>query len=113
MMQAYLGRHRSLQPVQLGGQSRKETVASIIPNIAEYWWRARIGFAPATEYLFTGDLMTATEAERIELINHVVPGDQLDERVYGLPGDWLAARCGRSPRPSRPSIFRCVSSPIR
>jgi len=43
-----------------------------------------IGFARAKEYLFTGDLMTAAEAERIGLINHVVPADQLDEKVYGL-----------------------------
>jgi enoyl-CoA hydratase/carnithine racemase len=42
------------------------------------------GFARAKEYLFTGDLMTAAEAERIGLINHVVPADQLDEKVYGL-----------------------------
>jgi enoyl-CoA hydratase/carnithine racemase len=31
--------------------------------------------------LFTGDLMTAAEAERIGLINHVVPADQLDESL--------------------------------
>ena len=34
--------------------------------------------------MFTGDLMTAAEAERIGLINHVVPADQLDAKVYGL-----------------------------
>jgi enoyl-CoA hydratase len=47
-------------------------------------WPQLIGFARAKEYLFTGDLMTAAEAERIGLINHVVPSDQLDEKVYGL-----------------------------
>jgi enoyl-CoA hydratase len=47
-------------------------------------WPQLIGFARAKEYLFTGDLMTAAEAERIGLINHVVPADQLDEKVYGL-----------------------------
>ena len=39
-------------------------------------WPQLVGFAR--------DLMTAAEAERIGLINHVVPADQLDEKVYGL-----------------------------
>jgi enoyl-CoA hydratase len=43
-----------------------------------------IGFARAKEYLFTGDLMTAAEAHRIGLINHVVPAEELDEKVYAL-----------------------------
>jgi enoyl-CoA hydratase len=47
-------------------------------------WPQLIGFARAKEYLFTGDLMTAAEAYRIGLINHVVPPEQLDEKVYGL-----------------------------
>jgi enoyl-CoA hydratase len=47
-------------------------------------WPQLIGSARAKEYLFTGDLMTAAEAERIGLINHAVPADQLDEKVYGL-----------------------------
>jgi enoyl-CoA hydratase len=47
-------------------------------------WPQLIGFARAKEYLFTGDLMTAAEAHRIGLINHVVPADALDEKVYGL-----------------------------
>ena len=51
---------------------------------AQLIWPQLIGFGRAKEYLFTGDLMTAAEAERIGLINHVVSADQLDERVYGL-----------------------------
>src|SRR5262245_35476533 len=47
-------------------------------------WPQLVGYARAKEYLLTGDLMTAAEAERIGLINHVVPADQLDEKVYGL-----------------------------
>jgi enoyl-CoA hydratase len=47
-------------------------------------WPQLVGFARAKEYLLTGDLMTAAEAERIGLINHCVPADQLDDKVYGL-----------------------------
>lgn len=47
-------------------------------------WPQLVGFARAKEYLLTGDLMSAAEAERIGLINHVVPADQLDEKVYAL-----------------------------
>lgn len=36
-------------------------------------WPLLCGLAKAKEYLMTGDLMTAAEAERIGLINHVVP----------------------------------------
>ena len=47
-------------------------------------WPQLIGFARAKEYLFTGDLMTAAEAHRIGLVNHVVPPGELDEKVYTL-----------------------------
>ena len=47
-------------------------------------WPELVGFARAKEYLFAGDLMSATEAERIGLINHVVSADELDDKVYGL-----------------------------
>jgi enoyl-CoA hydratase len=47
-------------------------------------WPQLVGFARAKEYLMTGDLMTATEAERIGLINHVVAADELDDKVYTL-----------------------------
>ena len=46
-------------------------------------WPQLVGFARAKEYLLTGDLMSATEAERIGLINHVVAADELDAKVYG------------------------------
>jgi enoyl-CoA hydratase len=52
-------------------------------------WPQLVGFARAKEYLFTGDLMTAAEAELIGLINHVVPVDQASP-----PSQWVA--CVRS-----------------
>ena len=44
-------------------------------------WPQLIGYARAKEYLMTGDLMTAAKAAEIGLINHVVPQDELDQRV--------------------------------
>ena len=47
-------------------------------------WPQLVGYARAKEYLMTGDLMTAVEAARIGLINHSVPSEELDNRVYEL-----------------------------
>ncbi|HEX7096770.1 MAG TPA: enoyl-CoA hydratase/isomerase family protein, partial [Acidimicrobiales bacterium] len=44
-------------------------------------WPMLVGANRAKEYLLTGDLLTAEEAERIGLVNHVVPPEQLDEAV--------------------------------
>jgi enoyl-CoA hydratase/carnithine racemase len=41
-------------------------------------WPQLIGFAKAKQYLLTGDPITATEAERIGLINFSVPAAELD-----------------------------------
>ena len=44
-------------------------------------WPQLVGYARAKEYLMTGDPIIASEAERIGLINHVVPESELDARV--------------------------------
>ena len=43
-------------------------------------WPLAVGPARAKEYLMTGDPLTATEAERLGLVNHVVPPEELSER---------------------------------
>ncbi|MDN5939278.1 MAG: enoyl-CoA hydratase-related protein [Salinisphaera sp.] len=53
-------------------------------------WPQLVGFARAKEYLLTGNLMTAAEAERIGLINHAVAAEDLDAKTYGL-AEQLAA----------------------
>ncbi len=42
-------------------------------------WPLAVGPARAKEYLLTGDPVPAQEAERIGLVNHVVPADELFE----------------------------------
>lgn len=46
---------------------------------AAYLLPRTIGLAKATELLYTGDFISAQEAERIGLYNRVVPGDKLAE----------------------------------
>jgi enoyl-CoA hydratase len=46
-------------------------------------WPQLVGYARAKEYLMSGDALEAKEAERIGLVNHVVPLDDLDEAAYG------------------------------
>ena len=53
-------------------------------------WPQLVGYARAKQYLFTGDALSADEAERIGLINQVVPDAELDTAVAAF-ADRLAA----------------------
>lgn len=53
-------------------------------------WPTLIGLPRAMEYLLTGDAMTAKTAAEIGLINHAVPMEELDEKVFAM-ADRLAA----------------------
>lgn len=47
-------------------------------------WPLLIGINRAKEYLMTGDAMTAPEAERMGLVNHCVPSNQVLPRAFEL-----------------------------
>ena len=47
-------------------------------------WPLAVGPARAKEYLMTGDPVSAVEAERIGLVNHVVPADELQDRAMAF-----------------------------
>ncbi|MEO1361614.1 MAG: enoyl-CoA hydratase/isomerase family protein [Pseudomonadota bacterium] len=47
-------------------------------------WPQLIGFAKAKELLMTGDLLSASEAKELGLINYAVPTDELDAKVGEL-----------------------------
>ncbi len=44
-------------------------------------WPQLVGYARAKELLLTGDMLTASEAQELGLINHAVPTEALDARV--------------------------------
>ena len=44
-------------------------------------WPQLIGYARAKEMLMTGDILSATQAHEMGLINHVVPAAELDAKV--------------------------------
>ena len=71
-------------------------------------WPQLVGFARAKEYLLTGDLLDATEAERIGLINRVVPRERLDETVNAL-ADKLANGATKAIKWTK----SCVNIPLR
>ena len=52
-------------------------------------WPQLIGYARAKEFLMTGEMLTAERAERIGLVNYVVPPNELDARVDAM-ADTLA-----------------------
>lgn len=59
-------------------------------------WPFRIGMLRTKELLFTGDLVDGTAAERMGMVNHAVPADELDsstlafcERIAKAPLDAL------------------------
>lgn len=45
-----------------------------------------VGLAKAAEMIYTGEAITASEAERIGLVNRVVPIQELEKSVYELAG---------------------------
>jgi len=53
-------------------------------------WPQLVGFARAKEFLMTGEMLSATRAAEMGLINYAVPGDQLDSKVAEVVGKILA-----------------------
>ena len=49
-----------------------------------------IAVKPALEMLFTGDFIDAAEAQRLGLVNRVVPAEELEAEVERLIGKLLA-----------------------
>ena len=71
-------------------------------------WPQLVGFAKAKEYLLTGDLLGAKEAERIGLINYAVPREQLDAKVNAM-----AEKLARGATKAIKWTKTCMNIPLR
>lgn len=58
-----------------------EIKVGVFPPIAALHYPRRIGYARALRLILSGDVITATEAARIGLVDRVVPADELAECV--------------------------------
>jgi enoyl-CoA hydratase len=51
----------------------------LVASVGPYVWPTQVGLNIAKEYLLTGDLLTATEAHRLGMVNHVHPIEDLPD----------------------------------
>lgn len=66
----------------------------------------------AFEMLTTGDFIDATRAERIGLVNHVVPQDELDTRMRAL-ADTIAGKLGAAVKIGKRAFYDQIEMDIR
>jgi enoyl-CoA hydratase len=72
--------------------SFSDPVVSLGISGVEYFGHPwEVGVRKAKEMLFTGEAITARDAHRLGMVNHVVPGEQLQERVLEL-AETIASR---------------------
>jgi cyclohexa-1,5-dienecarbonyl-CoA hydratase len=63
-----------------------EITVGAIPPVAVVLMPKLVGPAKAFELILTGDVITAAEAQRVGLVNKVVPQEKLDESLKELTG---------------------------
>jgi enoyl-CoA hydratase len=71
-------------------------------------WPQLVGYARAKRYLLTGDMIPAAEAERIGLINHVLPAADLDTAV-----DAFADRLASGAQVAIRTTKRAINTPLK
>ena len=74
-------------------------------------WPLAVGPARAKEHLLTGDPLTAAEAERIGLVNHVVPAADLDAAAMKM-AERLAAGAPLAIRYTKLSVNKLVKDAL-
>jgi 2-(1,2-epoxy-1,2-dihydrophenyl)acetyl-CoA isomerase len=80
------------------------------PDWGGSWFLPRlVGSANACELIFTGAMISAEEAQRIGLVNRVVPHDQLMPTVSELAAT-MAKNAPKALQLAKESIYRSLSS---
>jgi enoyl-CoA hydratase len=74
-------------------------------------WPLAVGPARAKQYLLTGDPLSAAEAERIGLVNRVVPGDALDAEAMAFAAR-LAAGAPLAVRYTKLAVNKLVKDAV-
>jgi enoyl-CoA hydratase len=74
-------------------------------------WPLAVGPARAKEYLLTGDPLTAAEAERIGLVNRVLPADRLQEEALAF-AERLAAGAPLAIRHTKIAVNKLVKDAL-
>ena len=80
----------------------------LAPGMGGAWFLPRlIGLTKAAEFLFTGDFLGAKEADRLGMLNKLVPIDKLEEETMEL-----ARRLAKGPpiaiRMAKQLMYRCL-----
>jgi enoyl-CoA hydratase/carnithine racemase len=80
----------------------------LMADITGYWRLPQlVGYAKAAELLFTGDIIDATEAERLGLVSRVLPAEELLPAAQELAGR-IAANPPQSVRFIKEGLRRAV-----
>ena len=88
-----------------------EIRVGVFPPLAALLFPYLIGQKKAFELLLTGEIIDAQEAERIGLINKVVPGEELEEAVAQMTAQ-LAGLSGIALRLTKRAILRGAHLPF-
>lgn len=74
-------------------------------------WPWAVGPARAKEHLLTGDPVSATDAERMGMVNHVVPDDQLEEQSLAF-AQRLASAAPMAVRYTKLSVNKLIKESL-